>query len=79
MKTNPPPGSVAQLESWLSSHIANWNSLGVEQRIAWLARAERALRDQASHGVDRPVFILDWTYAVLGREGRFYCHKEDFE
>lgn len=73
------PGSVGQLESWLSTHVANWSSLGTAQRIDWVARAERTLRDQALHGVDRPVFILDWSYAILGREARFYCHKEDFE
>ncbi len=74
-----PPGSVAQLESWLSSHVANWSALGTEQRIDWVVRAERSLRDQAAYGVDRPAFILDWKYAVLGREARFYCHREDFE
>lgn len=73
------PGSVAQLESWLSSHVANWPALGTAQRIDWVARAEQSLRDQAAYGVDRPVFILDWTHTLLGREARFYCHRADFE
>ena len=72
-------GPVAAIEYWLSAHIANWGALSSHQRAEWIAKAERALVDQAAYGFDRPVFVLDWTYTVLAREARYYCHREDFE